>query len=199
MFIEEPDPSPERDAMYDEDIADVGFVMNLSRAWAWVPGVSTGLFELLDDAALVAGLSSRDEGVLITALASTLGDSYCSLAWGTRLARATDPDTVVAVIKGQPAEALTEREMALAGWARKMAADPNSTTQTDVDALRHAGMSDGQISATTAFVALRIAFSTFNDAIGAAPDLQKLEAAPPEVASAIDFGRVPAAAPSVGC
>lgn len=198
MFIEEAKPSPERQALYDEDTNDVGYVMNLSRAWGWVPAINDGLFDLLDQAALAGDLSFRDKGILITAMASGMEDSYCSLAWGTRLAEATDPETAVAVIVGQASNALTVRDLALAAWARKVAAAPNTTTQADVDKLRTAGLSDQQIMAVTAFVALRIAFSTVNDAIGTPPDRETAEAAPPQVVSAIRFGRPTDQSPSTG-
>ena len=50
------------------------------------------LFALMDDMATAAGLSFRDRGLLVSAAASTMGDSYCSLAWGNRLAGASDAD-----------------------------------------------------------------------------------------------------------
>jgi alkylhydroperoxidase family enzyme len=198
MFIDEPAPSPERQASYEGDIEDLGYVMNLTRAWAWIPAINTGLFGLLDRAAQFGELSYRDKGILITASASTRGDSYCSLAWGTRLAEATDPATAAAVITGHPSESMTVRDVALASWAGKLAADPNSTTKNDVDDLHRAGLSDQQIVAVTAYVALRIAFSTVNAAIGAAPDHERAKAAPPEVVSAISFGRPTDQSPSTG-
>ncbi|MGZ8755909.1 MAG: carboxymuconolactone decarboxylase family protein [Acidimicrobiia bacterium] len=198
MFIDEPAPSPERQALYEGDIKDLGYVMNLTRAWAWIPAVNDGLFDLLDRAAQIGELSYRDKGILITAMASRLGDSYCSLAWGTRLAEATDPETAASVISGQPSSSMTVRDVALASWARKLAASPNSTTQADVDDLRKAGMSHQQIAAATAYVALRVAFSTFNDAIGAAPDQETAESAPSKVVSAVTFGRPADPSPSTG-
>jgi uncharacterized protein YciW len=198
MFIEEPVPSLERQAMYEDDIKDLGYVMNLTRAWAWIPTINDGLFGLLDQAARIGDLSYRDKGILITAMASRMGDSYCSLAWGTRLAEATDAATAAAVIVGQPSESMTVRDVALASWARKLADDPNSTTQDDIDDLRGAGLSDQQIVAVTAYVALRVAFSTVNDAIGAAPDHERAKTAPPEVVGAISFGRPTDQSPSTG-
>jgi len=198
MFIDEPAPSPERQAFYEDDISDLGYVMNLTRAWAWVPAVDDGLFDLLDQAALAGDLSYRDKGILITAMASKMGDSYCSVAWGTRLAEATDPETAAAVIVGRPSSSLTDRDLALASWARKLAAAPNATTRSDVDDLRGVGLSDQQIMAVTVYVALRIAFSTVNNAIGAAPDQEGAEAAPPQVVSAIAFGRPTDQTPSTG-
>jgi uncharacterized peroxidase-related enzyme len=198
MFIEEPAPSPERQALYEGDVANLGYVMNLTRAWAWIPAIHDGLFGLLNQTAQIGGLSYRDKGILITAMASRLGDSYCALAWGTKLAEATDPPTAAAVLVGQPSSSMTARDDALASWARKLAVAPNSTTQADVDSLRAIGMSDQQIVAATAYVALRVAFSTVNDAIGAVPDRERAEAAPSEVVSAIGFGRPIDQSPSTG-
>ena len=84
---------------------------------------------------------------------------------------------------------LDDSERALARWARQLARDPNSTTAGDVQALRAAGFDDAQIFAITVFVALRIAFSTVNDALGARPDRQLGVEAPAEVRDAVTFGR----------
>jgi alkylhydroperoxidase family enzyme len=142
-------------------------------------------------------LTDRDWAVMVTATASALGDSYCSLAWGPKLAKLSDPDTAAEVIGGveQPA-GLSERERALADWARKVVRDPNATTPADVEQLRTAGLSDGEIFEATTFVALRIAFSTVNDALGANPDLQLAEAAPAAVRDAVTYGRPTSAHPS---
>jgi alkylhydroperoxidase family enzyme len=84
---------------------------------------------------------------------------------------------------------LSDDERALASWARKVAADPNHTTARDVEGLRSAGFTDSQIFAITAFTALRLAFSTVNDALGVGPDAALLAAAPKAVSEAIEFGR----------
>jgi hypothetical protein len=83
----------------------------------------------------------------------------------------------------------------MAGWARKVARDPNATTPSDIQALRDSGLTDGQVFAITAFVALRLAFSTINDALGAQPDAQLARSLPREVREAVTYGR-PVAQPS---
>lgn len=191
MFLSEPPVNDERRKLFEDDIADDGYVMNLTRGWAWMPQAQRGLFELMAVAAATGGLEFRDRAIVVSAAASTLTDAYCSLAWGTRLARATDPATAGAVLRGETPGTMTERESALAHWSRLMASDPNSTTSIDVDRLRSAGLTDEQIFAVTLYVALRIAFSTVNDAIGAHPDIQLVEAAPGAVAEAVSFGRAP--------
>ena len=133
-------------------------------------------------------LSLRQRGVLISACASTMGDSYCSLAWGSRLAGEAGAEVAGAVLLGDDA-GLDPAEQALARWARRLARDPNGAEAADVQALRDAGYDDAQIFAITLFVALRMAFSTVNDALGARPDRELHEAAPAAVRDAVSFGR----------
>ncbi len=187
-FLNPPEPNEAVQRIYDDDIAQRGYVMNLSRVWAHQPPLNDGLNQLIGQAALAASLNVRQRGILITACASALGDSYCSLAWGGKLATATDADLAASVLLGTDAE-LDTSERALSGWARKLARDPNSTDARDVAALRDAGYDDAQIAAITVFVALRIAFSTVNDALGARPDRALVEAAPAPVLEAVTFGR----------
>jgi alkylhydroperoxidase family enzyme len=94
------------------------------------------------------------------------------------------------VIRGGD-EGLSDDERSLATWARKVASDSNHTRAEDVDNLRSAGFSDSQIFAITAFVALRLAFSTVNDALGVGPDSALQATAPKAVVEAIGFGRSP--------
>jgi uncharacterized peroxidase-related enzyme len=189
-FLEEPAVSAEAQALFDEDLADDGFVWNATRLWAHQPDTLRQLFELMSTAFRASGLSFRQRGILVTATASTLGDSYCSLAWGGKLAKASAATLAAGVLTGDDAE-LTEQEQAIAAWARKVAADPNATSPADVQALRDAGLDDGQIFAITTFVALRLAFSTINDSLGAQPDAQLAQSLPPEVRAAVTYGRSP--------
>jgi uncharacterized peroxidase-related enzyme len=189
-FLDVPLVTPEGQAIFDEDVAEDGYVMNVSRLWAYHPALVTGLFDLMRAAIAEQGLSFRDRGILVAACASTLGDSYCSLAWGSKLAGAADPDIAAGVIRGDD-QGLTDRERALASWARKVAGDPNGTSQGDVQALRSVGFDDKQVFAITVFVALRIAFSSVNDALGVGPDVALNASAPDAVVRAIHYGRHP--------
>ncbi|MGH3225092.1 MAG: carboxymuconolactone decarboxylase family protein, partial [Streptosporangiaceae bacterium] len=168
-FLDEPPTSPQAQALYDEDLADGGYVWNVSRLWAHQPETVKQLFELMSQAFTPSGLSFRQRGILVTAAASTVGDSYCSLAWGGKLGKASDAATAAGVLNGSDA-GLTDQEKAMASWARKVARDPNATTHADIEALRESGLDDGQIFAITAFVALRLAFGRISPVpAGAAP------------------------------
>ncbi|WP_141576662.1 carboxymuconolactone decarboxylase family protein [Actinomadura sp. WMMA1423] len=187
-FLAAPPLTDEARRMFDEDIADAGHVMNTSRLWAYRPDLVAGLFELLREAGAAAALDARERGVLVAACASAGGDSYCSLAWGSRLAEASEPDTAAAVLRGADT-GLTDRERALAGWVRKVAGGPHGTTGEDVQELRDAGWDDRRIFAITVFAALRVAFSTVNGALGARPDAAFRTTAPPAVLGAVTYGR----------
>jgi len=163
-------------------------VWNVSRLWAHQPDTLNGLFDLMSRAFKPSGLSFRQRGILVTAAASALGDSYCSLGWGGKLAKASNAALAAGVLTGSDDE-LTDQEKAMATWARKVAKNPNATTPADIQALRDSGLDDGQIFATTAFVALRLAFSTINDSLGAQPDAQLAESLPQEVREAVAYGR----------
>ena len=187
-FLGSPAPSPAAQNIYDDDMEELGYVMNVSRLWAYMPETVEGLFGLMGSAARAGSLTLRQRGVLVAACASTLGDSYCSLAWGIKLAEETGPDLAGDVLRGDDSR-LEPAEAVLAQWARLVVRDPNATQAADVQLLRDAGYNDVQIFAVTAFVAFRLAFSTVNDALGALPDRELGMAAPHQVRDAVTFGR----------
>jgi uncharacterized peroxidase-related enzyme len=195
-FLQEPPVSAQVQALYDEDLADGDYVWNVSRLWAHQPGTVRQLFGLMSETFKPSGLSFRQRGILVTAAASALGDSYCSLAWGGKLSQASDAALAAGVLNGTDV-ALTDQEKAMAGWARQVARDPNATTPADIQALRDTGLDDGQIFAITAFVALRLAFSTINDSLGAQPDAQLAQSLPSDVRAAVTYGRPVAPPPAV--
>jgi alkylhydroperoxidase family enzyme len=187
-FLGVPETTADSQRIFDEDVAELGYVMNLSRLWAYQPATVIGLFNLLRQAISADSLSLRQRFILVAACASAFGDSYCSLAWGSKLAAATDAQTAAGVLRGMD-DGLSVSERAMAGWARQVARDPNGTTAADVQVLRDAGFSDSQIFTITVFVALRLAFSTVNDALGVLPDAGLRATAPAAVLDAVTVGR----------
>jgi alkylhydroperoxidase family enzyme len=187
-FLADPDPTPAAQALVDADRSANGYVMNLTRLWSYQPQTKVGLFDLLAGVAADVDLSLRERAILTSACASTMGDSYCSIAWGGKLSSTSDEEVAVGVLTGSD-EGLTDAERALARWARLVATDPNATTAADVQALRDAGWEDRQVFAITTRVALRMAFSTVNDALGVTPDAELRDTVPPAVVDAVTWGR----------
>lgn len=195
MFIAAPEDNEDTARLYRADAESPGFVMNLTRAWAWRPDVFEGFGALRAQLTTKSSLSKREQGVIVCATAAELGDSYCSLAWGKMLADAAGSGAAAAVIGNASCDQLSDRERALAAWCRQVVDDPSGTRARDVAALRDAGFSDQEVFEATVFVAFRLAFSTVNGALGIAPDWQLREAAPQEVREAVGYGRPAAAKP----
>jgi SAM-dependent methyltransferase/alkylhydroperoxidase family enzyme len=187
-FLEMPAVAEAAQRMFEEDVNDYGFVMNASRLWAYAPEVCERLFDLLGSVTKLGSLSLRQRGILVSATASTLGDAYCSLAWGSKLAAESSATIAGNVLTGID-DGLDDSEKALATWARRVVSDPNAIANADVEELRNAGFTDTQIFAITVYVAGRLAFSTVNDALGAQPDYQLKTGAPQEIRDAIQYGR----------
>ena len=100
--------------------------MNASRLWAYQPEALIALFELMTQVTSHLPFTTRERGILITACASTFGDSYCSLAWGTKLAGlagAERPELAAGILRGDD-DRLTERERAMAGGRAAWRATP---------------------------------------------------------------------------
>lgn len=191
MFLREPPETDEVLAAHEAERDSEGYVSNHTRLWSWRIDLDQEFRRLRSGILSSSALTERDFAVLVTATVSQLGDSYCALAWGPRLASLTDDETAGRVLGGGSPESLTEREAALAGWARQIVRDPNATTERDVERLREVGLGEREIFEATAFVAFRLAFSTVNDALGAVPDDQLAEAAPDAVRAAVTYGRQP--------
>ncbi len=187
-FLPFPEPDDATSASFAAQREELGFVMNLSRLWSYQPGLKDGLFALADSVVREHDLDFRTRGILIAAMASTLGDTYCSVAWGTKLAGESSAEHAAAVLSGDDAQ-LSPGDLALVTWARKVTRDPNATTTEDLEPLRQAGWTDRQIFGLTVFVALRLAFSTVNDALGARPDAAYHHLAPQAVRDVLPTGR----------
>jgi alkylhydroperoxidase family enzyme len=194
-FLSSAEISDAARAIFDEDIAEVGFVMNASRLWAHQPEAGAGLFSLMTQVTSGRPFTLRECGILVTASASALGDSYCSLAWGTKLARKASPELAAGVLRGDDV-GLTAQERAMAEWARLVVRNPGASTAQDVQSLRDAGFSEEDILAMTLYIGLRVALATVHDALGACPDAEFKTAAPPEVLNAVTYGRPMAAGPT---
>ena len=190
MFLGEPNDAQAR-AYFDDICAKEDYVSNFNRAWAWRADLARAFVALRMQLMERTTLTERELALLVCTTARTIGDSYCSLAWGSKLATLTSAAVAADVLRGAHASALTTREAALERWAEQVVRDPNGTTEQHIETLRRAGFDEREIFEATAFVGFRLAFSTINDALGARPDHQLVDAAAPEVRAAVTYGRPP--------
>jgi alkylhydroperoxidase family enzyme len=191
-FLGEPPQGPAVAEAYEADLASDGYVNNLTRVWCWRPDVLTSFQDLRDSLLTDSSLSPEEVAAMVAATAASLGDAYCALAWGARLAGLVGEDAAAEVLEGRD-PGLSARVRALVSWCRGVVMDPNATTRGDVTRLREAGFTDKEIFEATAWIAFRMAFSTVNDALGAAPDRELVAKTSARIRDAVTFGRRPPA------
>jgi len=191
------DPVEARRAqMLAEDEADLGYVMNTTRLWSRDPTTHDQLFALIGQVGDSVGLAPKHRLLVVTATSAARSSGYCVLAWVGKYPRAYPPEVLAAVVSGDDELAgLDVREAALVRWARRVATLTGPVPEAEVEALRAAGWSDEEVFAVTVFAALRIAFSTVNDALGALPDEQLRARVPAEVLAAYDARLAPDSPP----
>ena len=146
MFLDEPAEGEAVAELYRSDLDNDGYVMNLTRLWAWRPLVSKSFLAARKELVSATKLSPTERSVLVCATARSLGDSYCSLAWGTNLANLRGQEVAAQMLATGTASGLSDREAALAEWAQKVVTSPNQTTTDDISRLRSAGLDDQEIS-----------------------------------------------------
>jgi uncharacterized peroxidase-related enzyme len=197
VFLDDPPESPDATAVYGGTRESDGYVANFLRVWCWRPDLYKQFVDLRLRLMGSTTLSDREQAIVVAATVSEFGDSYCSLAWGSKLARLVGDETAGGVIAGEVPGDLSAREAALCEWCRAVVRDPMATTAAQVDELRAAGFDDREIFEATLLLSLRLAFSTVNDSLGAQPDRQLADAVPAPVRDALTFGRPAAETPSI--
>ena len=138
-FLADPEVTDDVARMYAADLRGQGYVAHLTRLWAHSPGTMTAMANVLDLSVAEASLTFRQRALLVSACASAMSDSYCSLAWGSKLSAAAGEETAAAVLAGDDSS-LPREERVLATWARRMVRDPNATTEFHVAEMRAAGL-----------------------------------------------------------
>ena len=84
-------------AVYEDSLGSEGYVPNYVRLWCWRPEILEAFAKLRADLLADSALSAREVAVMVASTASALGDSYCSLAWGEKLADVSDGETAASV------------------------------------------------------------------------------------------------------
>ncbi len=76
--------------------------------------------------------------------------------------------------RGGDEPSLSDTQKLLIGFARKIAQDPKRVVEADIDDLRRAGFTDGQIVEAVAVVAMSAFTNTFTDTLKMADDLEMM-------------------------
>jgi uncharacterized peroxidase-related enzyme len=168
-LIGDDEATGEAAALFAADLAEDGYVANMTRLFARRPDVLAGWVHLLT--AIRDGMDRRRYELVTVAAARRLRSSYCMLAHGNVLAeRFLEPSAVRDVALDHRSAGLDPVDVAVMDLAEKVVVDATSVTQEDVDRLRDLGLGDDEIFDVVAAAAVRCFFSKTLDALGAQPD-----------------------------
>jgi uncharacterized peroxidase-related enzyme len=130
----------------------------------------------------------RYELVTVTAAAQRKS-TYCTLAHGEALLDLGLSSDLVLDLVADPATAdLDDLDRAIVEYAARVARDPVSVTQGDVDHLRNLGLTDGEIFDIAAVAAARLFFTALGDGTGTLADGVYREEIP-ELVGSLTVGR----------
>jgi uncharacterized peroxidase-related enzyme len=139
--------------------AQLGVVPNMMATMAHAPSVLRGYLGLAD--ALAGGpLSARERELIALAVGETNRCAYCVAAHATLGKGAGLSDAEVAA--GRRAQANVPRDRALLQLAQAVAREHGFVGNAVLDDARRAGLSDGEIVAVVAEVALNVLTNTIN-------------------------------------
>lgn len=158
--------SPADQAFFDQNRAPAGHVPNYVRTFAARPAVYDAWKQL--NGAIKESMDLRRYELATLAAATALKSSYCSLAHGQVLADKFYTSEEVAALVSEPAADPVDR--AVMTFARKVALAADTITQSDVDELKSAGLSDEDVLDVTLAAAARCFFSKTLHATGTPPD-----------------------------
>jgi hypothetical protein len=156
-------------AMYQRQEDAWGYVPNYAKVFCHRPEVMARWGRML--AEVRRPVDDRRFELVTFAVAHELRHSACSLAHGNKLAKIIGKDQLVAITKGEHATSLSDAEIALMEFSRKIARDASKISYGEVEALKKIhGLSDEDVFDVAAIASSRCFFTKILDALGSEPD-----------------------------
>jgi len=172
--IPEDKASPEVKQMYDEDLEDLGYIPNYSRAFSHRPQVMEAWGNLL--VSIRNNMDIHRYELVTLAAARALRSSYCMLAHGSKMRKKYySSEQLNLIVRNYHKAELTAADIAMMAYAEQVVRDATTITQDDIDKLKTHGFSDAEIFDITATATARCFFSKTLDALGVEADEIYLE------------------------
>lgn len=174
--------------LYEEDLANLGYVANYSRLFSLRPEVYRAWKTLIG--AVRGNMRLRRYELTTIAAAAALRCSYCVVAHGAVLASSFfTPEQVVVLARDFHDAGLEPVDVAIMELAQKVALRAHEVTEEDVDRLRRLDLSDTEIFDVVLVAAARAFFSKSLDAMAAEPDGVYAEKLGVDVVAELAVGR----------
>ena len=157
--------------VYAKEKAGVGFVPEAARCFSTRPDMPALFDTFFDGIKANFSLSGR-EWCLITFVAAThLRSTYCSQVYSHRmLALGESKETLLAIQRNFRTAGLSDKDVAMLGYAEKVTVAADQVTQSDIDRLRAFGFTDRNIFDIALCASFRCMLSKMVDATGAVPE-----------------------------
>lgn len=141
--VPEDEATGEVAAFYDDDLETIGYVPSHTKAMARNPAAYRAFEDLIRSVAEPLGLR-RYELVTLAAARGT-ASRHCRLAHGVKSLSLFDEEQLERIALDYRDAGLTDAEVAMMGFAERVARDASSMTDDDVVRLRTAGFDDQEI------------------------------------------------------
>ena len=169
------DAAGEVHAMYERQQQSWGFVPNYAKVFCHRPELMTLWANMLRG--IRVHVDPRRFELVTLAAAHALRSSYCSLAHGKALTEYFSAAEIQAMVDGSdmPVESLSEAEVAMMGYARKVATSASKVTAGEVESLKDHGFSDAEIFDIAAVATARAFFAQLVESVGTEADVSFME------------------------
>jgi uncharacterized peroxidase-related enzyme len=178
-------------AYYEQQRAAWGFLPNYAAAFSTRPEVAAAWGALNN--AVRNGMDRRRFEIATIGAARALRSTYCTAAHSAFLRDVCGDEPTMAAIAEDPSGAvLSDQDRAVYEFAGLVAQDAAAVEQSDVDRLRHLGLSEGDIADVVFAAAARSFFTRVLDGLGAQLDAETAATFAPEILASMVLGRSPA-------
>lgn len=175
--------------IYDKLNQSLGYVPNYGKEFSLRPELFQAWMQL--NRTIRDSMDRRRYELATVAAAVHRRSSYCTLEHGkSLLGLGSAPEQLRALVSEAHEAGLTEVEAAIVAYAARVADDPASITQSDIDRLRSLGLSDTEIFDVAAAAAARLFFTALADATGTRPDAVYRDTLP-DLVDVLAVGRLP--------
>jgi len=155
-------------AMYERQQSHWGFLPNYAKVFCHRPEIM-GLWAQLQSG-IRRHMDKRRFELVTFAAANALRSTLCSIAHGKVLTEFISAEDVGAIAAGEAPASLSEAEVAMMAFSRKVARDATTVTGEDVGQLKRLGFSDAEVFDIAATSAARAFWTKVLDALGVEAD-----------------------------
>ena len=172
--------------MYERQQAAYGFVPHYATIFSHRPEVMQLWADLQNG--IRRHMDKRRFELITVAAAMAVRSTYCSLAHGRALTKFHTSREVRAIVSNSDSNPLTDAEVEMMKFARKVAMQASDTTEADVASLKDFGFSDAEIFDIAATATARTFFAQLCEGLGTIGD-HMYEDMDAELRDALTVGR----------